>query len=313
MSGQGPAADTKGNIYFVTGNGTFDGVVDFGESICRAKYTPGTPAKLEIVDWFTPFADSIRDDGSADTDAPTNSKSNDWYDQDLGSSGIVLLEEHNLALTAGKDGIAYVVKMDNMGKTTEHQVSSGGNFAALASPPEWFTYFPGFDKSPMPSNTDDLNFQFNGHDYAMHSTAVHYKAAGKDYVYCWAGNGNLRAWSIDASGKLAYLACGAEVAASPGGMLIASANSSDTNSGIIWACLPYKDAGEFISPGRLIAYDAANFGQYSDGSGAIKKLWDSQDWGINFTHNKFNLPVVSGGKVFVPTYSGTIEVFGLTK
>jgi len=35
MSNQGPAADTNGNIYISTGNGTFDGVDNFGESFLR--------------------------------------------------------------------------------------------------------------------------------------------------------------------------------------------------------------------------------------------------------------------------------------
>jgi hypothetical protein len=30
-----------------------------------------------------------------------------------------------------------------------------------------------------------------------------------------------------------------------------------------------------------------------------------------FDHPKFNVPVVSGGKIFVPTYDGRIDVYGL--
>jgi hypothetical protein len=321
MSGQGVSADTEGNLYLVTGNGTFNGVTDFGECICRISYTPGSPGSLKIVDWFTPFADSLRDGGGSDTDAPVNRKTtNDWYDQDLGSAGVLVVEALGLTVVSGKDGIAYVNRMKNLGKTTEQQVISGANFAALASPPIWFTYYPGPNVSPMPTKETDLNFQFSGRTFEMHSTPVHYRAAGVDYVYCWGANGNLRAWRLSALGTLSYQACSAEVASAnepppggmPGGMITVSANTADPTSGVVWACLPYLDAGGVISPGRLLAYDATKFGKYSDGSGAMEKIWDSEQWDIQFTHNKYNVPIVSNGRLYVPTYSGTIDVYGLT-
>jgi hypothetical protein len=46
QGGGGPAADAEGNIYVVTGNGNFDGVADFGESIVKLRYTPPTPTVL---------------------------------------------------------------------------------------------------------------------------------------------------------------------------------------------------------------------------------------------------------------------------
>jgi hypothetical protein len=49
---------------------------------------------------------------------------------------------------------------------------------------------------------------------------------------------------------------------------------------------------------------------YNDGSKGLKVLWDSQKWAVTFVYNKFNLPVVSGGKLFVPTYDGKVDVYG---
>ncbi len=40
MSGGGPAIQKDGSIWVVTGNGEFDGEVDFGESVVRLGYTP---------------------------------------------------------------------------------------------------------------------------------------------------------------------------------------------------------------------------------------------------------------------------------
>jgi hypothetical protein len=72
QSGAGPASDSTGNIYFVTGNGTFDadlGGQAFGDSF--VKFTPGASSPT-VVDFFTPF-------NQADMDA---------VDHDLGA-GIV--------------------------------------------------------------------------------------------------------------------------------------------------------------------------------------------------------------------------------
>jgi hypothetical protein len=60
------------------------------------------------------------------------------------------------------------------------------------------------------------------------------------------------------------------------------------------------------------AYDATNFIKNQDGTKSLKLLWHSDQWNILFKHNKFNLPVVANGRIFVPTYNGTIDVYGLT-
>jgi hypothetical protein len=66
MGGQGLAADSQGYLYGVTGNGSFDGVNDFAESILKIQYTPPsgpTAASLKIVSWFTPYSDTTRSPG----------------------------------------------------------------------------------------------------------------------------------------------------------------------------------------------------------------------------------------------------------
>ncbi|HEV3037115.1 MAG TPA: PQQ-binding-like beta-propeller repeat protein, partial [Candidatus Angelobacter sp.] len=62
MSGQGPAVDGSGNIYFGTSNGTWDGVSNFSESFI--KLTSG----LALADWFTPANHANLDGGDADLD-----------------------------------------------------------------------------------------------------------------------------------------------------------------------------------------------------------------------------------------------------
>jgi hypothetical protein len=95
----------------------------------------------------------------------------------------------------------------------------------------------------------------------------------------------------------------------PGWSISLSANGK--NDGIVWAMIPYGDANLMLTRGRLLAYDAAAFARFADGSGEIVPLWDSQNWGWNFLHPKFNRPIAVAGKVFVPTYDGRVLVLGL--
>jgi hypothetical protein len=51
MSGEGPAVDAAGNVYFVTGNGTNNKTTDLGDSVVKVKLDGGS---LKVQDWFTP-------------------------------------------------------------------------------------------------------------------------------------------------------------------------------------------------------------------------------------------------------------------
>jgi outer membrane protein assembly factor BamB len=105
QSGAAPAADVDGNIYLVSGNGTFDtnlGGTDLGESIIKLSATKG----LAVADYFTPF----------------NSTVLSQKELDLGSSGALLLPDGagtpahpHLAITGSKEGRIYLVDRDNMG------------------------------------------------------------------------------------------------------------------------------------------------------------------------------------------------------
>jgi hypothetical protein len=114
MSGDGPAADAAGNVYFLTGNGRFETTMDangfpnqgdFGNSFVKLSSTAGN---LAVADYFATF------------DAVLLSS----QDQDLGSGGEMLLPDltdstnavKHLVVGAGKDGKIYVVDRDNMGK-----------------------------------------------------------------------------------------------------------------------------------------------------------------------------------------------------
>jgi hypothetical protein len=90
--GMAPAADTNGNIYVMTGNGTFDGTYNFGECLIKLS------GSLAVEDYATPA--NWLDLNSGDTD--------------FGSGAPVLLPTH-YAVGIGKDGILYLADVNNMG------------------------------------------------------------------------------------------------------------------------------------------------------------------------------------------------------
>jgi hypothetical protein len=107
QSGAAPAVDAAGNLYFITGNGTFDAGSpnppnrDFGDSFVKLSLTP---AGLTLADSFTPF----------------NQATLDVRDEDLGSGGPLLLPDQtgpstHLLVGAGKEGKLYLLDRDHLG------------------------------------------------------------------------------------------------------------------------------------------------------------------------------------------------------
>jgi hypothetical protein len=318
---QGPAADNEGRVYLMTGNGSWDGTMDFAESLTKLQYTAnGGNAKLVAVDWFTPFTDTSR--------GPLlNDRGYDWTDQDLGSAAPVYLGSLGLVVGAGKDGIIYVCDRNRLGKTSAADLANPPqNYQKLKSPPIFFTYFPGWDNNPAPADAKDLNFfAADMKTHHLHASPVFWNDAAKGpMLFCWGENENLRAWSIDGNGVVSFLAKGNEVASMgcvgptghggmPGGMLCVSGDAHQEHSAIVWSLAPITgDANSGIVEGILRAYDATQFDTNPDGSQSLHLLWDSTRIpGNTFSHNKFGVPVVANGKVYVPTYDGRVDVYGL--
>lgn len=341
QAGAGLCADDNGNIYVMTGNGDFDGITDFGNCFMRLVYTPSVksaPASLIAADWWSPWTDhqrtggavagevgyqTVPDEGNTVNPIPTNIRvydvkpmqMGDWGDMDLGSGGPVLVPSHNVILGAGKDGIAYILKMNNMGKTLLADLDQPKNNYAKILQSLWFTYYPGYNNS-QPDDPQKLNFFGGGKTHHQHGSPVVVVAPLDTHVFCWGENGTLRAWSLGPDNLLYYIGEGDVIASAqstgvggmPGAMMCAGANGND---GVLWATVPYDDANKMITPGRLVAYDIRNYDSIPGSTyKRLRKIWDSQDWGISFSYNKFNPPMIINGKVYVPTYSGTVDVYG---
>ena len=144
MSGDGLAADSAGNIYFLDANGTFDLSFDekgfpingdFGNSMIKLSVNSGT---LSVADFFTTY----------------NTPAQNAIDADLGSGGEILLPDmtdstgavRHLIVGAGKDTNIYIGDRDNLGKFNAtsadnrnvYQQVNGGTKNGAWSTPAYF-------------------------------------------------------------------------------------------------------------------------------------------------------------------------------
>jgi outer membrane protein assembly factor BamB len=119
-SGAAPAIDTAGNLYVLTGNGTFSAAhsgSDYSDSFLKLSTANG----LALADFFSPFNVDYLDN----------------FDVDLGSSGALLLPDSagspthpHLLVSAGKEGRLYLLDRDQLGG-----VQSGSDSAAVQTSP----------------------------------------------------------------------------------------------------------------------------------------------------------------------------------
>jgi hypothetical protein len=101
MSDTGPAADSQGNVYLVTGNGLFQAGRDYGDSALKLTLRGD---QLVVADQFT----------------PADQRQLNATDGDLGSGGPLLVpggsnEEPAALLFGGKAGVVYVLLPSHMG------------------------------------------------------------------------------------------------------------------------------------------------------------------------------------------------------
>ena len=95
MSGRGPVVDASGNVYYMIGNGDWNGTRNLGESMVKFGSTTGMP----LLDWFTP-----------DTWSALNAS-----DIDYGSSGPILIPGTDLIVGGGKASVFYMMHTGNLG------------------------------------------------------------------------------------------------------------------------------------------------------------------------------------------------------
>jgi hypothetical protein len=200
MAGAGPAVDAGGNLYFLIGNGTFDTSLnvngfpaqgDYGNAFLNLSTTSG----LAVADYFT-------------MDSTVSESAND---EDLGSGGGMLLpilndamgNPHELAVGAGKDGFAYIVDRNNMGKFNMSSNAVYQDFwlgNPVFSSPAWFnnTLYYGPIGSPITAYPfSDGSFNTSSPPSTSHSFGVNCSNTGATPSISANGSANGIVWTSD--------------------------------------------------------------------------------------------------------------------
>jgi Bacterial lectin/Chitobiase/beta-hexosaminidase C-terminal domain len=271
MGGAGLAADTSGNIYVSTGNGTFSqGIpLELGDSIVKLNFN-GT---LSVADYFTPF----------------NQSSFNANDVDLGSGGVLLLPDQpgthpHLLLQAGKEGRIYLIDRDRM-------------TANPANPSQEEPFCSGCSSDPQ-----IVQESAAGEIGGMWSTPAYWN----NTTY-WRGNGDLLKAIPLSNGLLDFnrITSSTNSIAYPGATPAVSANG--TSNGIVWSIdnSQYGAPGPPPGPAVLHAHDAANVSRELWNSSQAANNRDRAGNAV-----KFSVPRIAKGKVYIGT-SSEVDVYGL--
>jgi len=274
QSGQGPSSDGQ-DLFVITGNGTVgEGgdprvTTNRGESFMKLRRSGSS---LKVESFFTPY----------------NYADLELGDLDLGTAGLLLIPGTRLGVSGGKQGILYVVDIDDMGGLTSSTTTDDNVIQTFAIGPP----------------------------YRIAGSPIFWKGPSKSFVYVWGDSTPLVALpflgaSYQPGSKVLDVdhmlsSSDSVLPSDPGAMLSLSANGSAHGTGVVWASRPLTgNANQATRPGIVSAYDAET----------LTELWNSQtnaardDCG-NFA--KFSYPTVANGKVYVASFSNQVCVYGLS-
>jgi uncharacterized protein (TIGR03437 family) len=251
QGGRGPAADAQGNIYVVTGNGSYDGVVNWGMTAMKVDTSSGTPT---VTDWFT----------------PDNWQTLDDLDNDFGSCGPVLTNAGTV-IAGGKEGILHLLDSQNMGH------SQAGNGQVLQ--------------------------RFQAIGFGIFDMA-YWERAGSPIVYVRAYNDAVKAFRMtNGQFETKPFTQSSFGSGLPFDGMAVSADGPAQFSAILWVTATANTSDN--GPAVLHAFSASDLS---------KELWNSN---MNASRDglgtlaKFAAPTIANGKVYVPTFSNRLVVYGL--
>ncbi|HXN24632.1 MAG TPA: fibronectin type III domain-containing protein [Candidatus Dormibacteraeota bacterium] len=279
MAGGAPAADSSGNLFFATGNGTFaitptdtcgewqdaDGHAPpcnpaYGDSVLKLSTSGG----LSVADFFTPFNQLVMERS----------------DQDLGSAGVLLLPDQpgshpHVMVTSGKGfGKIYLIDRDSLGKFN----------------PTFDNVVQVLPERSVAGGAFDTPAYFNDGIHQL----IYYQGLDDVLKAFEISNGLLSPTPFSKANPPPFFYPGATP----------SISASGTSNGIAWALNVNGLFGR--RPDVLFAYNAT-------ASPTLTQLYSTSDTGLRDQLDvgvKFTVPTVANGKVYVGTQT-SLAVLGL--
>jgi chitodextrinase len=272
-SGEAPAVDASGNIFFSTGNGYFSsGSNAWADTFLKLKTAGG----LSVLDYFAPF--NVAALGLADLD--------------VAAAGIVLLPDAagsaahpHLLVGSGKDGEIYLIDRDNMGHFNGSYNTPNSNVV------QWI---PG-QIGTVPVDPTAMPMPYAGNSFTT-------PAYWQNHVYFCGAKDVCKAFTLangllsttptsQAPGSFGY----------PGSQPVISAASSSATSAVLWTI----ERDSVNNASTLHAYDATNLANEVYNSNQASGSRDRGGPPI-----KFAVPTVANGKVFVGAQY-ELDVYGM--
>lgn len=217
MSGAAPALDSVGNLYFGIGNGSYDRVSDFGETLLKI-----APKSLSPLDFF----------------APSNFNTLNELDLDFGSQGPIILPDSNTLVIGGKEGKMYVLDAKNLGGEVTGDIQIPQVIQAT-------------DSTIRPRSSHHMH-NANATWRSPHGTNV-YVWGENDYLRAYRYNPATLKLILPPFATASIL----PPAGMPGGVISVSANRSQGGTGIVWATVQRAgDANHETAPGGFYAFNA---------------------------------------------------------
>jgi PKD repeat protein len=193
-------------------------------------------------------------------------------DLDLGAGGPVVIPNTSLLTLIGKTGAMYLINQQHLGGFV--------NFSSDTNIAQEFTAV---------SNA-----------YFIGQSLVYWNGPTNQFLFLWPHATPIKAYSFNGTSIVTNPVAigGTTQSVDRVGGLSLSANGNTPGSGILWGT-------EAASGGTVHAYDASN---------VANELWNSQQLASRDalgSYTKFCAPTIANGKVYVPTTSSNLVVYGL--
>ncbi len=277
MSGRGPTSDGAGNVFTTVGNGCLYGG---NPALCGPDEYSEAVVNLATLDYFLPTSPTVTQ--------------LDYSDLDFDAGGIFMIPPtppaavSSYLVAGGKTGTLEVLTTTGLAAQTGNPYQM---FQATGVNSECPNNLPIYDEPPLYSSSNPTGCD-------EYRSSAYWSRGTNGYLYVWGFNDSLRAYGFNTTNPDQFdptpvATYTPATLPSNGGILAVS--SLETADAILWAITGTSNYTE----GVLSAYRLWNPNKSEP---VLDPLWNSfQNGKTFFPIQRFTVPVISHGKVFVPT------------